>query len=72
MTKKPQNNYVQLIGIATQMVAMIGVGFWGGHQLDQYLGEEKPVYTLVIGLVVMVASMYLTVKQVNKVFEDKE
>ncbi len=70
--KESRNNYTQLIGIATQMMLMIGLGWWGGFQLDQYFGNDKPVYTLIIGLSVMFASLYITLKQINKYFDSQK
>ncbi len=72
MNEKKNNNYAQLIGIVTQMVVMMGAGFYGGHLLDDYLDSPKPTYTLIIGLTVMLASLYLTIKQVNKFFDSKK
>ncbi len=71
MKSEDKVHYGKIVGIGTQMMVMIALGWYVGYKLDEYLGNEKPLYTLIVGLGVMFGSMYLTVKQINKIF-DKE
>ncbi len=72
MSEKRNNNYVPIIGVVTQMIVLMGLGFYGGNQLDEYVGNEKPIYTLLIGLTVMIASMFLSLRQINKIFDSNK
>jgi len=63
------NNYARYSGLAFQMIAIILVGVFGGIKLDEIVKWEFPVFTLVLTLVAVVASMYYAVKDLIR-FKD--
>ncbi len=68
---KPENTpqYGRLLAIGTQMVVMIGLGWYIGYKVDEYFENEKPIYTLILGLLIMFGSIFISVRQINKVFD---
>ena len=53
--------------MAFQMLAIIGLGVFGGIKLDQYFGMKKvPVFTLVLTLLSVAIAIYFVVKDVSK------
>ncbi|HWY37507.1 MAG TPA: AtpZ/AtpI family protein [Bacteroidia bacterium] len=69
--KKPRptnsNSVLKYSGMAFQILAAILLGFFGGMKLDEYLGFKKvPVFTLVLGLLGVVAGVYLSIKDFLK------
>ncbi|MBL0256326.1 MAG: AtpZ/AtpI family protein [Bacteroidetes bacterium] len=52
--------------MATQMLAIIGLGVWGGVKLDAYLGLKVSVFTLVLSLLSVAAAIYLSIKDFIK------
>ena len=65
----PLNNYARYSGLAFQMIAIILVGVFGGIKLDEIITWEFPVFTLVLTLLAVVASMYYAVKDLIR-FKD--
>ncbi len=64
---KKINNYARFSGLAFQMLATIAIGTYAGVKLDAWLGLKKiPVFTLLLSLGAVGASMYLLIKQVTK------
>jgi ATP synthase protein I len=65
-TKKPQfDSYVKYTGMAFQLFAGIFLGVWGGIKLDAILGT-KPLFTVVLSLFGIAASMYSVLKDFIK------
>jgi F0F1-type ATP synthase assembly protein I len=68
--KKQQNkgvqNFAKYSGLAFQMVAIILVTAFGGKKLDELLGLEKPVFTIVLSLLGVFAAIYTSVKDFIK------
>lgn len=61
------NSALKYSGMAFQILAAILLGFWGGMKLDEFLGLKKvPVFTLVLGLLGVVAGIYLSIKDFLK------
>ncbi|MEX0290441.1 MAG: AtpZ/AtpI family protein [Flavobacteriaceae bacterium] len=59
------NSYARYSGIAIQMLAIIGLGSYGGVKLDELYPNKYHVYTLVCSLASIAIAMYLVIKQVN-------
>jgi hypothetical protein len=59
------NSYARYSGIAIQMLAIIGLGTYGGVKLDEYYPNKYHVYTLVCSLAAIAIAMYFVVKQVS-------
>ena len=64
--KEEVNVYVKYSSIGIQMFAIIFLGIWGGIQLSNYLGLEKPYLTMVIALISIILSMVNAYRQVTK------
>ena len=68
--KKQQNkgiqNFARYSGLAFQMVAIILVTSFGGKKLDEILGFEVPVFTIVLSLLGVFAAIYTSVKDFIK------
>ena len=63
------NSFARYSGLAFQMIAIILVGVFGGIKLDEIVKWEFPVFTLVLTLVSVIASMYYAVKDLIR-FKD--
>jgi ATP synthase protein I len=57
--------YLKYSGMAFQMMAVMLLAAYGGQWLDDYFGNDKPWYTLVLLLIGVVASIYITIKTVT-------
>ncbi len=60
--QKPPNNYLKYGGMAFQMFAVIGIGSFGGMKLDQYYKTSTPIFTIILSLLSIFASLYLVLK----------
>jgi len=56
--------------MAIQMAVVIGAAAWGGTELDEYQQNETPVWTIVLTLVGVGASLYLFIKEANNMSKD--
>lgn len=63
---KPTPNYIKYSGIAFQMLATIGVFVFIGYKIDEYQGVENFIFTAVLGIVGVAASLYLVIRSLNK------
>ena len=64
--KSGGNPFLRFTGIAFQMGALIGLGAWGGTELDAWAKNEKPVYTIILCLLAIGISLYLIIKEALK------
>lgn len=73
MAKKenpPFNRYIQLTGIAFEMMAIMFVFIWLGKKADQKWGDEdSSLFTLFGTLLGLGVSLYVTLKQLNRLNE---
>lgn len=60
------NSYLKYSGLAFQMMAVIGLAVWGGLKLDAWLNMRFPVFTLVLTLMSVAASLVITIKSLPK------
>lgn len=58
--------YAQYSSIGIQMLATIGLGVWVGRKLDEWQGNARPVWTIVLSLTAIGASLYLFIRQLPK------
>lgn len=69
-TKKKQpedrNAYMRYATMGTQMMAIIGLGVFGGYHLDKHFGFKTPIFTLVLSLLSVFAAIYLSIKDFLK------
>lgn len=68
--KKKANPYVRFSAMAVQMGVIIGAGAWGGSLLDEKFQSEKPIWTIVLALLGVGASLYLFIKEAQKLSKD--
>lgn len=59
------NKFVRFSTLAFEMGIIIGGGTYGGVRLDEYFELETPVFTIILSLLSVFASLYLVIKQVN-------
>jgi ATP synthase protein I len=68
--KSPGNKgireFARYSGMAFQMIGIILVTTWGGIKLDNVLGFEKPVFTIILSLLGVFAAIYTAVKDFIK------
>ncbi|RKE88855.1 putative F0F1-ATPase subunit (Ca2+/Mg2+ transporter) [Epilithonimonas arachidiradicis] len=57
--------YGKYSSVIFQMLFIIGISFWGGHQLDLYFETGSNVLVLVIGLSGLCLSLYTTLKRLE-------
>ena len=69
---KQRNNYLRFSGIAIQMGAIIGLGAWGGSALDTHYHNTNKLFTIVLTLLAVAASLYLVIKEVINMSKDEE
>ena len=67
--KKPpedRNAYMRYATMGTQMMAIIGLGVFGGYNLDKHFHFSIPVFTLSLSLLSVFAAIYLSIKDFLK------
>lgn len=63
--EKPPNNFLKYTGMASQMAITILIGVFGGIKLDELLSLQTPIFTLILSLLAVAASMYFVIKDLN-------
>ena len=48
------------------MFVIIGLGTWGGVELNNYMGYEKPIVTAIAAMTSIFVAMYFVYRQVTK------
>lgn len=59
-------SFVQFSGIAFQMLGTIGLGVWAGMKLDAWQNNHRPIWTIILSLTAIGASLYLFIRQLTK------
>lgn len=57
--------------IVFQMLATMGIGFWGGKKLNDYLQVQNNLVTIGIGLAFMALAFYNLLRQLKNVQNEK-
>ena len=70
--RKPLNNYLRFSGVAIQMGAIIGLGAWGGSSLDSHYHITTKLFTIILTLIGVAASLYLVIKEVINMSKDDD
>ena len=52
--------------MAFQMMAIIGLGTFGGVKLDEYLAWNFPVFTIIFSLASVSIAIYISIKDLLK------
>lgn len=63
--KKQPSTALKYTGIGFQMLAIIGLGVFGGIKLDQWLHTHN-VFTVVLSLLSIIAAIYIVIKDFIK------
>lgn len=58
--------------MAIQMAVIIGLSAWGGTKLDEKYQTKEPYFTIVLSLLGIGASLYLTIREVIKASKENE
>jgi hypothetical protein len=65
--KRPDPNpFLKYGNLAIQMGVIIGLSVWGGQKLDSHYKNITPVFTIVLSLLGIGASLYLVIKDLIK------
>ena len=64
--KKLNNNYLKYSGIGLQLLIIVVGGTYAGFWIDDHYHNQKPVFSVLMGFVSVVAGIYFTVKQLLK------
>ncbi len=70
--KRPADNdrkpsaFAQYSSIGIQMLGTIGIGVWAGRWLDAQQQNARPIWTIVLALTAIGASLYLFIRQLPK------
>jgi hypothetical protein len=65
-TTEKTTSFVQYSSIAFQMLGTIGLGVWAGLKLDEWQDNKRPIWTVVLSLTAIGASLYLFIRQLTK------
>lgn len=68
--KERVKNYLKFSTIAIQMGALITAAALGGDWLDEYQENEFPLWTLILTLIAIFASLFQIIREVSKMSKD--
>lgn len=60
------SRYAYYSGLGFQMIAIIGVFTFIGYKIDEWQGNEKPIFTAILSLIGVCSSLYTVIRSVNK------
>lgn len=60
------SGFLKYSGMAMQMLGTILVFTYGGYKLDAYLQNQVPVWTLILSLTSIAASLYLLIRGISQ------
>jgi hypothetical protein len=66
MSLKQPNLFFKYGNIAIQMAVVIGITGWGGQKLDERYQNQTPVFTIILSLLGIIASLYLAIRDLIK------
>jgi len=77
MEEKPEEHkktktYLRFTSVGVQMGAVIAIFTWLGTYLDKKQANDTPVWTIVLSLFGVAGSLYLVIKEVQKMNKDNE
>lgn len=65
-TTEKTTSFVQFSGIAFQMLGTIGLGVYAGLRLDEWQHNHRPIWTIILSMTAIGASLYLFIRQLTK------
>lgn len=60
------SRFLYFSGMGFQMIAVIGLFAYIGHKIDESKGNDKPIFTAILGLVGVGLSLYSVIKSILK------
>jgi F0F1-type ATP synthase assembly protein I len=60
------NSYLKYSGMAFEMVALMGLGYFIGSKLDARFGMKQPIWTMVLMLVFFGGFIYKLYRSLNQ------
>ena len=67
MSQKRQSPYLRFTAVAMQMGVIIGLGTYGGVWLDEHYNEGGNLYTVILSLFSVFASLYHVYREITKI-----
>lgn len=64
--KERLNNYAKYSAMVFQMLAVIGLGVFGGIKMDEWLNTSFPVFTVIFSFLAVILAIYYAVKDFIK------
>lgn len=64
--KNKFKTYAKYSNMAFQMMAIIGLGTFGGVKLDEFIDWEFPIFTIVFSLASVSMAIYISIKDLLK------
>jgi hypothetical protein len=55
---KSLNDYGRYSSLAFQMIAILGIGVWGGIKLDSWLKMRFPLFTVILSFMAVLLAIY--------------
>ena len=62
---KNTTNYAKYSGMGFQMLGTIGLFTFAGYKIDEYRGNNKPLFVALLGVLGVIISLYQVVRQLN-------
>jgi len=66
------NSYARFSGIAFQMIAIIGLGTFGGIKLDEFYPNDYQAYTLILSLSSIAIAIFVVIHRVTNFSKKQE
>jgi hypothetical protein len=60
------NSYLKYSGMAFEMLALMGLGYFIGSRLDAWLGIKQPIWTMVLMLVFFGGFIFKLYRSLNQ------
>lgn len=64
--KKEATNFAKYSGIAIQLLVTIGVFAFIGYKIDTHKGNEKLIFTAILGVLGVAVSLYQVVRSLKR------
>jgi F0F1-type ATP synthase assembly protein I len=61
--KKQLDQFVKYSSLAFEMAAIMGIGVFAGHQIDQWLALKFPIFTLILMILAVVGAIYHVIRK---------
>jgi F0F1-type ATP synthase assembly protein I len=71
-SKKKTNTYLKFTSIGIQMAVLVTFAALGGRWLDEKQGNNTPVWTIVLTLLSIFASLFQIIREVIKMGKDND